>query len=194
RSASGISSRFHQAPYGVFQTADGWLTLSLADGATLARAFDDDRLAGFTREDQFDRREEINGILAEHMATKTTAHWRSHLDGIGVWNAPANEYDDMLREEGGQLAANETILTVEHPSAGTIRLLGHPVKYDGHVPAVRRPPATVGQHTGEVLSEAGYSDDEIARLREAGAVGPDRAVVPFDRKASEPKSAYSGKH
>ena len=41
RSASGISSRFHQAPYGVFRTSDGWLTLSLADGHTLAKAFED---------------------------------------------------------------------------------------------------------------------------------------------------------
>lgn len=193
RSASGISSRFHQAPYGVFQTADGWLTLSLADGATLAKAFDDPRLAGFTREDQFDRREEINTILAGHMREKTTARWREHLDEIGVWNAPANEYDDMLREEGGQLEANETILTAEHPSAGTIRMLNHPVKYDGHTPTLRRVPATVGQHTGEVLAEIGYSAEEIEQMRENGAVGPDREKVPFNRKASEPKSVYSKK-
>lgn len=193
RSASGISSRFHQAPYGVFKTSDGWLTLSLADGPTLAKAFGDERLASFTREDQFDRREEINQMLVEHMLTRTTAQWRAHLDEVGVWNAPANEYDDLLREEGGQLAANETILTVEHPSAGTVRLLNHPVKYDGHAPALRRVPSTVGQHTGEVLTELGYSQEEIDQMRREGSVGPDRALVPFDRKASEPASAYSKK-
>jgi crotonobetainyl-CoA:carnitine CoA-transferase CaiB-like acyl-CoA transferase len=57
RSKSGISSRFHQAPYGVFKTSDGWLTLSLADGATLAKALDDPKFNEWTKDDQFDRRE-----------------------------------------------------------------------------------------------------------------------------------------
>ena len=191
RSKSGISSRFHQAPYGVFKTEDGWLTLSLADGATLARAFEDERFADFTREDQFDRREEINQLVAEHMVTRTSAAWRSHLDEIGVWNAPVNEYPELLAEE--QLDANESILTIDHPAAGTVKLLNHPVKYDGHTPALRRVPPTVGQHTDEVLAELGYDRDEIEALRAAGAVGPDRVENPFDRVAEAPVSSYSAK-
>ncbi|GAA3774018.1 CaiB/BaiF CoA-transferase family protein [Microbacterium kribbense] len=191
RSASGISSRFHQAPYGVFQTSDGWLTLSLADGATLATAFDDDRFSAFSRDDQFEQREQINEMVAAHMRTRPTAHWRAHLSEVGVWNAPVNEYDDLLPDP--QLAANESVLTFEHPAAGTVRVVNHPVKYDGHTPALRRVPPTVGQHTGEVLHDLGYADDEIERMRAAGAIGPDRAVVGFDRKASEPASAYSAK-
>jgi crotonobetainyl-CoA:carnitine CoA-transferase CaiB-like acyl-CoA transferase len=191
RSPSGISSRFHQAPYGVFETADGWLTLSLADGPTLADAFDDRRLAAFTRDDQFDEREQVNEIIGEHMRTQTTDHWRARLDEIGVWNSPVNEYADLLDEP--QLAANETVLTFEHPEAGTVRVVNHPVKYDGRTPPLRRIPPTVGQHTDDVLREVGYGDAEIARMREDGAIGPDRAVVGFDRKLSEPASTYSAK-
>jgi crotonobetainyl-CoA:carnitine CoA-transferase CaiB-like acyl-CoA transferase len=189
RSPSGISSRFHQAPYGVFQTADGWLTLSLADGPTLADAFEDPRLAAFTRDDQFDQREQVNEIIGEHMRSQTTGHWRARLDEIGVWNSPVNEYADLLDEP--QLAANETVLTFEHPEAGTVRVVNHPVKYDGSTPPLRRIPPTVGQHTDDVLREVGYSDADIARMREDGAIGPDRAVVGFDRKLSEPASSYS---
>lgn len=191
RSKSGISSRFHQAPYGVFQTSDGWLTLSLADGPTLARAFDDPRLAGYTRDDQFDKREEINEIIVDHMRQNTIAHWRARLDDIGVWNAPVNEYPALLAEP--QVDANETVLTFEHPEAGTVHVVNHPVKYDGHTPPLRLVPPTVGQHTADVLHEVGYTDADIARMRENGAVGPDRTVVPFDRLASQPTSSYSAK-
>jgi crotonobetainyl-CoA:carnitine CoA-transferase CaiB-like acyl-CoA transferase len=191
RSASGISSRFHQAPYGVFQTSDGWLTLSLADGATLAAAFDDPRLAGFTRDDQFTQREQVNEIIVDHMRSETTAFWRTRLDDIGVWNAPVNEYPDLLDEP--QVEANETVLAFEHPSAGTVRVVNHPVKYDGHTPPLRLTPPTVGQHTDEVLREAGYTAAEISRMRADGAVGPDRTVVGFDREKSAPASSYSAK-
>ena len=125
------------------------------------------------------------------MRTQTTAHWRARLDDVGVWNSPVNEYADLLEEP--QLAANETVLTFEHPEAGAVRVVNHPVKYDGRTPPLRRIPPTVGQHTDDVLREVGYSDAEIARMREDGAIGPDRAVVGFDRKLSEPASSYSAK-
>jgi crotonobetainyl-CoA:carnitine CoA-transferase CaiB-like acyl-CoA transferase len=77
RSASGISSRFHQAPYGVFQTSDGWLTLSLADGHTLAKAFEDLKFLEWTKEDQFGQREAVNNLVASHMVNKTIADWEA---------------------------------------------------------------------------------------------------------------------
>jgi hypothetical protein len=92
-----------------------------------------------------------------------------------------------------QIVANQSILEFEDPSAGLVRLLGHPIRYDGEVPGLHRLPPTVGQHTEEVLRELGYVANDIERLREMSAVGPDRAVARYDRKASAPASTYSKK-
>lgn len=191
RSAAGVSSRFHQAPYGVFKTADGWLTLSLSDGATLAAAFGDPAFEKWDKEDQFDHREEITRLVSQHMQTKTVAEWEDIFARHGVWNARVRDYDEALADP--QIEANQSILDFDDPHAGHVRLLAHPVRYDGKAPGLRRNPPVVGQHTDEVLGELGYRPDDVARFRTSGVIGPDRSVTPFDRKASAPASTYSRK-
>ncbi|MBU1335941.1 MAG: CoA transferase [Alphaproteobacteria bacterium] len=191
RSASGVSSRFHQAPYGSFKTADGWITMSLSDGPTLGKAFKDESFAPLTRDDQFDRREEVNSRVAKHMEQHTTAEWMATFDEFGIWYAEVREYDEVLADP--QVAANQSILEYNDPAGGQVRLLAHPVKYDGAVPPLTRLPPQPGEHTEEVLRELGYSADDVAALRGSNAVGPDRKAVPFDRVSSAPASAYSRK-
>jgi len=191
RSQSGISSRFHQAPYGVFKTTDGWLTVSLAETATLAKAFRDPTFLNWSREDQFDEREAVNSLVAKHMAKRGTAEWEATFATHGMWCARVNSYDDVLADP--QLVANQSIIELDDPSAGHIRLLAHPVRYDGEAPGVRRPPPSAGQHTGEVLLELGYEAEDLESLRRSGAIGPDRARIGFDRKASAPVSSYGRK-
>lgn len=191
RSESGISSRFHQAPYGVFQTADGWLTLSLCDGPTLAAAFDDEQFAQWTKDDQFAHREELNRRIAEHLATKTTAEWEKSFDEFSVWHARVYNYDEV--ETDPQVTANESILEFDLPRAGHVRVLNHPVRYDETAPELRLPPPEVGEHTSEVLAELGYDDTAIHHLRTCGAVGPDRATAPFDSETTNPATADTKK-
>jgi crotonobetainyl-CoA:carnitine CoA-transferase CaiB-like acyl-CoA transferase len=191
RSPSGISSRFHQAPYGVFKTSDGWLTLSLADGATLAKAFDDSKFLDWSKEEQFDRREEVNSLVAHHVAERTVAKWEAVFSTHGVWCARVNNYDDVIADP--QIKANQSILEFNDPTAGHVRLLAHPIRYDGEAPGLRRAPPSAGQHTGDVMQELGYPVSEIERMRQSGVLGPDRAVTGFDRRASAPPSAYSRK-
>lgn len=190
RSGSGISSRFHQAPYGVYETSDGHLTVSLSDGGTLAHAFDDPWLATITKDEQFTRREEVSARIAEHLRSNTTGYWDEKLTALGIWTAPVRDYDDV--EADPQLAANSSILSFES-RGGDVRVLGHPVLYDGDPLPLRMPPPSAGEHTTEVMRELGYSDEEIAAKRAHGALGPDREQQPFDAKAEAPALAYSKK-
>jgi crotonobetainyl-CoA:carnitine CoA-transferase CaiB-like acyl-CoA transferase len=191
RSESGISSRFHQAPYGVFKTSDGWLTLSLADGGTLAKAFEDLEFNVWTKEDQFNQREAVNNLVARHMARRSIADWEAIFATHGVWCARVNGYKEVLADP--QVAANRSILDFDHPEAGHVRALAHPIRYDGMAPPLRRVPPSVGEHTSEIMLELGYEGEDIASMRKSGAIGPDRAVVGFDRQSSAPASAYSRK-
>ena len=62
------------------------------------------------------------------------------------------------------------VIALEHPVAGAIRQLGVPVKLGDTPGAVRTPPPVLGQHTGAVLGELGFSETEAARLKNDGAV------------------------
>jgi crotonobetainyl-CoA:carnitine CoA-transferase CaiB-like acyl-CoA transferase len=145
----------------------------------------------WTKEDQFNQREAVNGLVASHMVKRSIVDWETIFAKHGVWCARVNGYEEVLTDP--QVAANQSILEFDHPEAGHVRALAHPVRYDGEAPALRRVPPSVGEHTGEVMRELGYESADIDSLRQSGAVGPDRAVTGFDRKSSAPASAYSRK-
>jgi crotonobetainyl-CoA:carnitine CoA-transferase CaiB-like acyl-CoA transferase len=170
RSEAGVSTRYHHAPYGVFQTSDGWIAVSSrSDGTMLAKAFNDPELAHWTPQDQFNRRDELTKLVAQHLKNKSTAEWLPIMDTNGLWAAEVRNYKQV--EQDPQLAANQSILEFDMPSAGHIRVLNHPIHYDGAPPSFRRPPPQIGQHTHEVLIEAGYSTKEIQHLAERGLLG-----------------------
>jgi len=162
RSASGISSRTGQAPYGVFQTSDGYLCLSMIPLETLAKIFEDDSFLDWVEDGQFVRREEINEKVAKWMLTNTNAYWMQRLDQFGAWYSAVNTYQDV--EENPQVQWNEYFNEMEHPVAGKIRLLSQPVRFDGKTYKGTCAPPLLGQNSIEILSSLGYSEEEIARF------------------------------
>lgn len=168
RTSPPMGSRFHPAPYGVYRTADGWIAISLTTPVKLAAALDRADLAEFNQpKDTVNLREEINRIVHQALRQRTTAALMESFDQHDVWYAPVNDYEQV--EADPQVKHNEIVQTIVHPDAGPIRLMAHPVRYDGKVPPVRRLPPRLGEHTREVLAEAGYSAGEIDGLIAAGA-------------------------
>ncbi|HEY2024565.1 CaiB/BaiF CoA-transferase family protein [Paraburkholderia sp.] len=161
-------SRFHPSPYGIYRTLDGWIAVSLTPTEKLAAALREPALAGFSHpKDNVRRRDELNRIVYDALTTRTTADWMAVFDQHDIWYAPVNDYDQV--EADPQVAHNRVIMEVDHPQAGPIRLLAHPVRYDGAAPPLTRQPPRQGEHTREVLAELGYEPDEINTLVEAGA-------------------------
>ncbi|CAG9166321.1 MULTISPECIES: CaiB/BaiF CoA transferase family protein [Cupriavidus] len=168
RSSPAMGSRFHPAPYGVYRTADGWIAISLTTPAKLAAALDDEALAAFDGpKDTVERREEVHQAVTRALRCHTTAQAMEAFDRHDVWYAPVNDYEQV--EADPQVAHNEIVQTIDHPEAGPVRLMAHPVRYDGQVPPVRRLPPRLGEHTREVLAELGYTDDEVEALLARGA-------------------------
>jgi crotonobetainyl-CoA:carnitine CoA-transferase CaiB-like acyl-CoA transferase len=166
RSATSLASTFHPGPYGIYQTKDGWIALSMTPMPQLQRALGLAELAPYAdRPYNFPAREEIARILEPVMKTQTTAEWLDRLVPQGVWAAPVQTHAETFADPAVQVAgATEEI---EHPVAGRVRLLRFPLELSTGRATVRRPPPMPGEHSEEVLREAGYSEADISRLRTA---------------------------
>jgi crotonobetainyl-CoA:carnitine CoA-transferase CaiB-like acyl-CoA transferase len=168
RSPSGVSSSFYKAPYGIFETSDGFLCISLTSLATLEKVFDDEWFSTVSEENSFAEREPINERVATHMLTKTNEQWSEHFAANKMWFAPVNGYDDVLADP--QVLHNDSFDSYEHERAGTIRVLKHPVMYGGVRPGIRTPPPELGNGTRAVLGELGYDSERIDALIAEGAL------------------------
>jgi crotonobetainyl-CoA:carnitine CoA-transferase CaiB-like acyl-CoA transferase len=168
RSRSGISSAYYKAPYGVFETADRHVCLSLNSLATLRATFDDPWFDSVSESESHARREEVNERIAKHLRGRTYEEWCEVFAREKVWYAPVNDYADVATDP--QVRHNGSVISYEDPDLGEVNLLGHPVTYDGNRPGLRTSPPRLGAHTREVLESLGYHDARIQQLFEAGAV------------------------
>jgi crotonobetainyl-CoA:carnitine CoA-transferase CaiB-like acyl-CoA transferase len=170
RSASGLAHAMAPAPYGIYATADGFLALAMMPLPRLGEILGESWLADYPDlQAAYRSRDEVKGRLEEIFAGRSTAEWLELLGAHDVWCAPVHSYGAMV--EDPQVVHNGIITSIEHPKAGRISVTGNPIRLSETPARMRRPPPLYGEHTHDVLSEAGLSDGEIERLRDAGALG-----------------------
>jgi crotonobetainyl-CoA:carnitine CoA-transferase CaiB-like acyl-CoA transferase len=108
--------------------------------------------------------------MAEVLRTRSTAHWLEVLDREDVPCAPVLTRDAVHLDP--QVRANGLLVEDDHPVVGRVRQPRPAEQLDGTPSAIRRPAPRLGEHTDEVLAEAGLDPHEIAALRAGGALGP----------------------
>jgi crotonobetainyl-CoA:carnitine CoA-transferase CaiB-like acyl-CoA transferase len=152
----------------VYRTRDGWIAVSLAPVSQLARVTESDALAAFRDDERFARREEISAALGRELAARTSQEWLDLFRSAGIWCAPVAGYAQVVNDP--QVRWNESFLEFDHPRAGRVRLLGHPIRYDGRPLPLRRRPPLLGEDTDEILRGLDYTPAEIAAFRTHGVV------------------------
>ncbi len=159
---------YFAAPYGIFPTADGHLAISLTSLVTLAEALAAPRIANFTGAEEYDRRDEINAIVADTLKLRATDEWEQILTRHKVWHSRVNDYAAVVSDP--QVMHNGSFVTLKGATGSPITLVSHPLKYDGKSPEVRLPPQPMGAQSAEILGELGYSETEVEQLVRNGTV------------------------
>lgn len=107
----------------------------------------------------------LRPILAERFMTKTAEEWQQMFDDAGIPCGPINTVDKVVTNE--QVVAREMILEVEHPTAGTTRIPGIPIKLSRTPGEIRLPAPVLGAETEKILTRClNLTPEQIAALRE----------------------------
>ena len=109
----------------------------------------------------------LYGLVADELAKHSTAYWQERLSANDIPVFPMNTLETLLDDE--HLADIGFFRPREHPALGTIREIAVPSEWSGTPPGAVRPAPSLGEHTVEVLREAGYDDDRIVRMLDSGA-------------------------
>ncbi|MBT9432894.1 CoA transferase [Candidatus Sodalis endolongispinus] len=159
------------APYGVFRTKDSFITLVTPHLPTLGKILDVPELAAM--DDEIDghtlhQRDFIFRVTREKLRERTTQAWRDLFDAEGLWSSEVYGYEEVVADP--QVIHNVTFIEYDHPSEGKVKTPGFAIKFSKTPCSLQRPTPFVGQHTDEILTELGFSEQKIAALKETGTV------------------------
>jgi crotonobetainyl-CoA:carnitine CoA-transferase CaiB-like acyl-CoA transferase len=115
-----------------------------------------------------DNRKELVALFDEAFAGKTRDEWMKILDEQGCIATPIQSIPEVV--EDPQLLANNYVIDINHPTYGQTKTMGFPWDFSETPASWRRRAPKLGEHTDEVLLEIGYSQEELAKLREEGAI------------------------
>ncbi len=166
---------FLATPYEPYPAGDGklvnivvateWHWKEFCKAVGLEELIDDPRFA--TNQQRLKHREELERIIVEKLKEKPRDEWIEILLKVGVPCGAVNTIREVI--DHPQTKHRKTIVEVDYPGLGKIKLFNNPVKFSGFEVEVRRPPK-LGEHTEEILRSLGFSDSEIEELRSGGVI------------------------
>ncbi len=163
------------APYQALRTGDGYINIGAATQATweqfcralgLEAMIEDPRFRA--PGDRKARERELAELLEVTLSAEPTAYWLELLNRAGVVAGPIYNMEQVYQDP--QVRAREMLIDLEDPELGRLHNIGIPVKLSATPGRINRRAPALGEHSEEVLREAGFADGEIEELRDAGVI------------------------
>ncbi|MDZ7603775.1 MAG: CaiB/BaiF CoA-transferase family protein [Hoeflea sp.] len=169
RSAEPHAHCYIRSPYGTFKTADGYLALAFPPLKTLGQIIAEPALMLMDDErDGWEKRDEIFALTRGRLETRSTAEWLEGFAAAGIWAGPVYGYAELVADP--QIAHNGTFIEYDHPTEGHVKTPGFPIRFSRSPSTVDRGAPLVGEHSAEILKQAGYSPERISALAASGAI------------------------
>ena len=163
RPHSKIGHPGNPAPFGMYETKDGFISIAMCPWPKLVEALDDDSLMRYCdAQILYDKRDEIHGRVEKITRTKTTQEWLDIMLSFDIWVAKINKQSEV--EFDPQVIHNNTFVEIEHPKAGKVRVTNIPFTMSETPGGITRASPLIGEHGEEILSELGYTEEEITKF------------------------------
>ncbi|MHB8869936.1 MAG: CaiB/BaiF CoA transferase family protein [Thermoleophilia bacterium] len=162
-------------PYETFRASDKWFNVAVGNDSQFRRFADligapdlagDPRYA--TNPSRVEHRGELIATLSSYVARRPAQEWLDLFYREKIPAGPINSIPEVFADP--QVQAREMVVEMPHPTAGSVRLVGSPLKLSGTPVAYERHPPLLGEHTDEVLAELGLAEEEITALHAEGVV------------------------
>ncbi|WP_299537489.1 CaiB/BaiF CoA-transferase family protein [Ulvibacterium sp.] len=162
RSKSGIPNPWLGAPYGLYNTKDGYVAIGMNSVQRLAQVIGLEKYATeeFASNNIMESRDEIRFAFDAVFKTKTTDEWLKILLKDDIWCSQVNTFDEMVQDP--QIEHNQMIIEIDHPTIGKVKTTGFPVWFSDTPQKIYRPAPLLNENAKEILEEfCGYSEDEV---------------------------------
>lgn len=169
------NDNFSSAPSGTFITKDGYINIAankqeqwedLADILGLSELKEDVRFK--IRDERKKNRFQLTPYLNERLKHNTTAYWVEKLNNAGIPSGAILKLDAALSQE--QISHRNTFTTVNVDGIGDVQLFNMTAKFSKTPGLVETPPPLLSQHTNEILTSLGYSNEDIDVLKSEGVI------------------------
>jgi crotonobetainyl-CoA:carnitine CoA-transferase CaiB-like acyl-CoA transferase len=161
-----------RSPYGVFAASDGYIVIAFASLRTLGQLIGEPSFAEMDDEtDSWTHRDDIFAKVRERIIERTSDEWLDLFAQHDVWSGKVYGYADVVADP--QVAHNGSFVEYDHVSEGRVKTPGFPIRFSRTPAGIERGAPQVGEHSREVLLEAGFGRETVDRLVETGVVRQD---------------------
>jgi crotonobetainyl-CoA:carnitine CoA-transferase CaiB-like acyl-CoA transferase len=164
------------APYQALMTKNGYIMVGAANQRTWEKLcievldkpewIEDPRF--ITNSDRGANVDILEVLLEEVLQAEDTAYWLQKFEAAGVPAGPINNFGDVVQDP--HYLERDMVEEVEHPIIGKMKMIGIPSKFSVTPGRIRMPAPLYGEHTDEILSSIGLTQDRLSELRNQGVI------------------------
>jgi len=152
RSAINNGHAYLGAPYGIYQTANGYLALAMNSVPRLGELLECPALLQYSDpQSHFEKRDEIKQVLADHLKSRSTEYWLSKLEPADIWCADVLGWPQLVQHEAFQVL--DMVQEVSRDGGVTLKTTRCPIRIDGEILKSSRGAPRLGEQTEEITKE-----------------------------------------